>query len=400
MATQPRSELKDLPVTIPRQRDNRGAVRLRRTFWVGPLAAMLGYAVLRAIGIVVLAIGAGDRDRPLTGPLLRADAGWYLGIAEYGYDHALTYGPYGQVFPSNLAFFPLFPALIVAVAWAFSITAPAASLVVAWTAGLVAAAGLYAVGTVARDRRTGVFLAMVWAIVPHAVVESMGYSETLFTALSAWSLWAVLRARWLTAAVLCLLAGLTRPTAVALIAAVGVAALVAGIRNPRKWQAWSAIVISPLGLLAFIWWVGHRLHRTDGYFYVQNVAWHMGFDGGAYTLKSAGRILSENVLQMSYMVTTMVLIAAIALMLAAVGARIPWPLLVFAGVALVVVITGDGYYYAKARLLLPVFPLLLPIALALSRTRNRVAPVAVVVALAFLSSTYGIHLGLVSKYSP
>ena len=361
---------------------------------------MLGYAVLRAIGIVVLAIGAGYHDSPLTGALLRADAGWYVGIAEYGYDHALTYGPAGQVFPSNLAFFPLFPALIVAVAWAFSITAPTASLVVAWTAGLGAAAGLYAVGATVRDRRTGVLLAMLWAIVPHAVVESMGYSETLFTALAAWSLWAVLRGRWLTAGVLCLLAGLTRPTAVALIAAVGLAALVAGIRSPRKWQAWTAILISPLGLLAFMWWVGARLHRFDGYFYVQNMAWQMGFDGGAYTLHEAGKLLSRNGLELPYVVTTVVLVAAVGLMLAAFGSRIPWPLLVFAGLALVVVITGDGYYYAKARLLIPAFPLLLPAALALSRSRNRLATTAVVVALAFLSSTYGIYLGVVSTVSP
>src|SRR4029078_10416072 len=87
-----------------------------------------------------------------------------------------------------------------------------ARVVVSWPAGALAALGLYAIGTHLRSRPTGIVLAGLFAVLPHAVVESMGYSEALFTALAAWSLWAVLRRYWLSAALLCVLAGLTRPT--------------------------------------------------------------------------------------------------------------------------------------------------------------------------------------------
>jgi Gpi18-like mannosyltransferase len=76
--------------------------------------------------------------------------------------------------------------------------------------------GLYAVGKHLRSRTVGVFLAMLWCVVPHALVQNMAYSESLLTALCAWGLYALLRRQWLLAGTLCLFAGLTRPTANAL----------------------------------------------------------------------------------------------------------------------------------------------------------------------------------------
>jgi hypothetical protein len=408
MATEPVSEVAE--VKIPRQRgpvedaveDAIEAPPARnRARWLGPLAAVLGYAVLRGIGLVFLAVAAANRGHRLQDPLLRADAGWYLSIVEHGYNHVLINGLDGQLLPTNLAFFPLYPAATFGVHWLFHISPEIAALAVAWAAGLIAAGGLYAVGTVVKDRGTGVMLALLWAVLPHAMVQSMGYSETLFTALTAWSLWAVLRKHWLTAGLLCVLAGLTRPTASALIAAVGLAALVTVIRDWRQWRAWIAGLISPLGLLGYMWWVGRRLHRTDAYFYVQDRAWHMTFDDGYFTYDSARRILyADQPMQLAITVTTLVLATSIILLLTSFGARLPWPLLVFGAVAVIVVLTGDGYYYAKARLLMPVFTLLLPAAAALARTRNRMAPIAVIAVLTVLSSSYGIYLGMISKHSP
>src|SRR4029453_11972485 len=96
---------------------------------------------------------------------------------------------------------------------------------------------------------------------PHAIVENMAYTEGLFTALAVWSLLAVLRAQWLTAGTLCLLAGLTRPTAVGLIAAVGLAALVAAVGRRDGWRPWAAMALAPLGYVGYLVWVGIRLGR-------------------------------------------------------------------------------------------------------------------------------------------
>ena len=225
----------------------------------------------------------------------------------------------------------------------------------------------------------------------------MGYSETLFTALAAWSLVAVLRARWLTAGLLCLLAGLTRPTGAALVAAVGLAALVAVCREPRAWQAWCAVVLAPLGLLGFTAWVGIRLGRADAYFYVQGTAWRMGFDGGADTVRKLGTVVTQPV-RLAFVVTTAVLVIGLALLVIGLAERLPWPLLLYAAGLLVLAIGGD--YWAKGRLLLPALPLLIPIAYALALSRNRTIPIVVITLLAGLSAFYGVYLCLIWESSP
>jgi hypothetical protein len=57
--------------------------------------------------------------------------------------------------------------------------------------------------------------------------------------------------------------------------------------------------------------------------------------------------------------------------------RQPLPLLVFTGVLLVITLGSGGVYPPRARFLLPGFPLLLPVALALARAARRYVVVAV-----------------------
>jgi hypothetical protein len=383
--------------------DHARAGRRRQVFRtvLGAVAAVLLYALLRAVGLLTLwaYVEAAHRDLDFWQVLTRFDADSYQSIALRGYDRSIPFTAVGLPATTNLAFFPLFPWLTAVVRDWLVVDIVTAQVVVSWTAGALAAAGLYAVGTRLRSRPTGIVLAGLFAVVPHAVVESMGYSESLFTALAVWSLWAVLRRSWLTAAVLCVLAGLTRPTSAALVAAVGLAALVAVIHRPREWRAWLAMPLAPLGLLGYMWWVGDRLGRWDGYFVVQNQAWKMGFDGGSYSWTTLGTVLTHPVPLAMY-VTTALVITGFGLWLIGFGERIPWPLLVYAGVVLGLVLTGAGYYWAKGRLLLPAFPLLIPVALALVRSRNRVLPYVVFALLTALSTLYGVYLLLYWGYSP
>jgi hypothetical protein len=365
--------------------------------------ALLLYAVLRAAGLLVLWAYATADHRDFWELLNRYDAGHYAGIVIRGYDTAIPVQIDGTAGTTNLAFFPLYPYLVGLVDRWWGTGVPTAQLIVAWAAGLAAAWGLYAVGAQLRNRRTGVALAGLWAVVPHALVESMGYTETLFTALAAFCLVSVLRGRWLTAAALCILAGLTRPTGVALIAAVGLAALVAACRRPRTWQAWLAMPLAPLGFYGFVAWVGERLGRTggyltEGYLYVQSDAWKMSFDGGASSVDSLGQVLTRPQPLAAYVTTAVVLLGIALLVLAALD-RVPWPLLVYAMVIMVIVIGGADYYHAKARLLLPAFPLLLPVAYALGASRARTATVVFLV-LTALSAFYGVYLCLVWPFSP
>ncbi|MEU4691291.1 hypothetical protein [Actinoplanes sp. NPDC023714] len=365
--------------------------------WLGGAAAAMAlYAALRIVNVLVLIVYARrDEKTPSWRELLLAwDAKWYEGIAAHGYDTAIAFGDKGTPEMSNLAFFPLYPGLSAAVEFVLPVSTGTAMLLVAWGCGLIAAATLYALGSYLRDRMTGILLAALWAVVPHGIVLSMGYSEPLFTALAAGSLLATLRKNWLTAGVLCLLAGLTRPTGAAVIAAVGLAALVAVVRNPREWRPWAAGVLAPLGLLGYMAWVGARLGRADGYFYVQNETWNMGFDGGAYTLSTFSDMLMDTRINVELAEVSLVLLLAVALFVTAIGERLPWQLLVYAGVIVVIALAGDWFYWAKARMLIPAFPLLLPIVYGIRRSHNRTVPYVVVGTLALFSVMVSVFLTL------
>jgi hypothetical protein len=68
-------------------------------------------------------------------------------------------------------------------------------------------------------------------------------------------------------------------------------------------------------------------------------------------------------------VTIAVLIGAIALLVECLRRNTPWPLTVYAAGVLAMDLGSNGLMNSKARLLLPAFTLLLPVALTLARRR-------------------------------
>ncbi|MFF9848908.1 hypothetical protein [Streptomyces litmocidini] len=346
------------------------------------LLALGGYAATRLVGLVVLAVAAAatgeDGLHRLKG---RWDSVWYVRIAEHGYGHQVTL-PDGDVH-SDLAFFPLLPALEHGLSVVLPVDAATAGLLVSWTAGPVAAWGIAKCGAHVAGPRAGVLLAVLWGVYPTAFVQSMAYTETLFTALAAWSLYAVLRGRWVLAGVLCAAAGLTRPTAVALIAALGITALVALVRDRRlPWSTVAGVLVAPLGWLAYVAYVGVREGAPTAYFDVQ-AAWGNSVDGGvALALFIAGLPWPA----------ALGLCAALALLgwlvALCVRQRQPLPLLVYTIGVVFVSLVGAAYFGSRPRLMMPAFGLLLPPAVALARVRARTA-VPVLAGLALASGAYG-----------
>jgi hypothetical protein len=366
--------------------------------WRAAWPAVALYAGLRLASVLFLLFFAAGQHRSLLSLLGGYDAIHYAGIVAHGYDQAIPVKPNGELGITNLAFFPLFPGLTAALDPILPGGPGAAGIAVAWLTGLAAAWGLFAVSAWLRDRRTGVLLAALWAVLPHALVQSMGYTETLFTALTAWSLYALMRRSWLVAGLLCALAGLTRPTAAALVLAVGLAALVAVVRRRDGWRPWVAGALAPTGLLGYIAWVGLRLGRADGYVHVQRDAWKMSYDDGHYTLHTLYALLTKPQ-PMTYYVTALVLLLALALLVLLCDGRTPWPLLVYSLAIVAMTFFGDGYFHAKARLLMPAFPLLLPIAYALTVSR-RSTRIVVLAIMTVVSAGYAVYLCLVWRYSP
>ncbi|MFE5792897.1 mannosyltransferase family protein [Streptomyces sp. NPDC056503] len=346
------------------------------------LLALGGYAATRVLGLAALAVVAAatgkDGFHRLSG---RWDSVWYARIAEHGYGYQVTL-PNGDVH-SDLAFFPLLPALERSLSAVLPLDAAGAGLLVSWTASLAAAWGIYRCGEQVVSARAGVVLAVLWGAYPTAFVQSMAYTETLFTALAAWSLYAVLRGRWIAAGLLCALAGLTRPTAAALIAALGVTALVALVGERRlSWRAVAGVLLAPLGWLGYVVYVGVRESSPTAYFDVQ-AAWGNSIDGGVALARFVASLPWPAALG---------LCAALALLawlvVLCVRQRQPLPLLVYTVGVVVVSLVGAAYFGSRPRLMMPAFGLLLPPAAALARLRT--GPAAGVLAvLAAASAVYG-----------
>ncbi|MFJ4471493.1 mannosyltransferase family protein [Streptomyces sp. NPDC089424] len=385
--------------------------------------ALLGYAAVRALGLLVLAVWSAARDKSAYTLLTaRWDSLWYTRVAELGYGYEVRL-PNGDVH-SNLAFFPLLPWLERLLHAVSPLSYAGAGLVVSLLASLAAAWGIHAVATHLYGPRAGVCAVLLWAVLPVGIVQSMAYSESLFTALAAWSLYAVLTGRWLTAGTLAMLAGLTRPVGLAVVAAVWAAGITAFLReraaiapsahlrstapepgahrhehapSPARhlsqdgapaWRRALGMLLAPLGAAGYVLWVGHRTGAGPlGYLDVQ-AGWRNGFDGGY----AFARFVAEKFTAFPSALAGLGLLVGVALLIwlyvVCVRQRQPLPLLVYAGVVTLLALCASSYFGSKPRLLLPAFPLLLPLALALARLRTT-ASALVVGGVAVASALYG-----------
>ncbi|MHC3468167.1 hypothetical protein ACYF6T_05580 [Streptomyces sp. 7R007] len=333
--------------------------------------ALLAYLAVRLTGLLALTLWAHHRHHGVW-PILAIqwDADWYLGIADHGYAHALGTAHNAN----NLAFFPLYPYLVKAIAVLTPGSRASTGLAIAVVASLAAAWGVFAVGDRLHGRGTGILLTTLWAALPVGLVQWMGYTESLFTAFAAWTLYAVLTDRALLAAALASLAGLTRPTGIAVAAAVTAWALLTlasrrgASTTPRLL---TAAALAPLGWCGYVGWVGLRVGRWDGYFAVQRL-WRNEWDGGAETWRRVHETLAHDPRPHLFLVlVTVTLIVSPVLYGLSLADRQPLPLLVFTGVLLAIVLGSGGVYFPRARFLLPGFPLLLPLALHLTRASRR-----------------------------
>ncbi|MFG2363383.1 glycosyltransferase family 39 protein [Streptomyces mirabilis] len=339
--------------------------------------ALLGYAAVRALGVLTLALwSAANGKSAHTLLTARWDALWYTRVADLGYGYEVRL-PGGDVH-SNLAFFPLLPWLERLVSALTPLSYADAGLLVSTLASLAAAWGIFAVADHVYGPRVGVCAVLVWAVLPVGIVQSMAYSESLFTALAAWSLYAVLTGRWVTAGLLAAFAGLTRPVGAAVVAALWVAAITSFVRDRSAHPAHGApvlrralgMLLAPLGAAGYVLWVGHRTGKGPlGYLDVQ-AGWRNGFDGGY----AFARFVGDKFTSFPSALAGVGLIVGVALIVwlyvTCVRQGQPAALLVYAGIVVALALCASSYFGSKPRLLLPAFPLLLPLALTLARLRT------------------------------
>lgn len=367
------------PVPISESRWTATVSALREV--AGQIAGMLTAAILGFAQILVIDAWGACRGAALRDLLGKWDAAWLTGIAEHGYFRVPGREP-----DESIAFFPGYPTLVRAVAAPLEILGVAdatffAALLVSMTSSILLACGLSRLAIDIAQRlhpyplSTAFQIAIAIAVTavafgaPMSVVYAMPYSEAMFTALAVWALVALLRRRYLAAAVLVLFAGLTRLTAIALIAILCISALVElwryarqrGTRWPQRFPlaALTAPLVGSAGLVAYLAWASYRTRSAGGYFAVQDQGWGSSFDWG----QSTWDWLRHNTIDPHVDPTTvgclisswtMIIVAALcaATTWPVLRGRLPWQVWLLALAVSAIVLGSGGIMHARPRLLL------------------------------------------------
>lgn len=352
------------------------------------VAAMVVFAATRVISLMTFAfLLPYGHFRKIHGGIWGfltkdADAAWYANIAQHGYPR------------SDIAFFhfyPGYPAAIDTIAWIPGLGVAGAGIVITAVAGFAAAAGLALLGLrLTGDARISVLLVALWAVAPGAMVLSMAYSEALMCALAAWALVSLVDRRWITAGVLTMLAGTVHSSAVALIAAVEVAALIALVGAARTGRqplgAWlrpvAAGVMAPLGLIGFWVFVTLRQAQPGGWFADEEKS-GTSFDWGRSTWHVVARTFVGSPSGIN-LLFVLVILAAVALAAWNLTERMPAYLKVYIVVTvLLAVLTSSAFLGSKPRILLPALLLGFPLAKVLAPVRGHVlVPMLAILAVA------------------
>ena len=219
------------------------------------LAARALVAIAFVFAVELLGHWVPDARTPqMDDGLLAWDGAFYRDIAADGY----------QALPLEaLRFFPLYPLIGRALAYAFAGNESVALVVIANLCALAAAVVMRRLARLELGNDAAAERA-VWltALFPSAFVLVWAYGEALFLVLSIGSFLAARRGRYGWAAGLAFLAALTRPVGILLAAPLAIEALrtwrgsTAGERATRI----AAVVAPVLGLASYLAWVG----RTFG----------------------------------------------------------------------------------------------------------------------------------------
>lgn len=220
------------------------------------------FSVASLVRLVIMGMMATANGYTLHSLFYRWDAEYYVSIARDGYFAITEPVVEVPVYERSLAFFPGFPYLLRGL---HAVLHPITGLHhetiaygVNFLLGVVMIAGVMAlVNRIpsinhwgAKSQRARILAAVLIAGVPMGITFNMAYSESLFGALSIWALVAIMDRRWLLAGLLVFATGLTRITAVDVMLVLFLAVLTTDRKN---WRGWLATLLSPLGLLWYLW---------------------------------------------------------------------------------------------------------------------------------------------------
>jgi Mannosyltransferase (PIG-V)). len=356
--------------------------------------------VVRIVGAWWLLYVGHRNGKSLHDMLAAWDGQWMLALAGHGYDHLpanLTDAHGHLTTDTAYAFFPGYPMVVRAVDTLPGMSTYAAAILTSLVAGAAATVAAYRIGHWCALRRwpgdeqrgdqAGLIMAVLFAATPMSVVLTMAYTEAIYCAFAGWALWMILEKRWIAAGLLTMCAGLTRTTAVGLIAVLLIAAF---LSRRDGWRPWVGAALAPLGWLFWMVFVGIRVGSPTGWFRIQSNGWDTRFDAGAATLRYLVDTLSLNQTA-GDVITAWVILATVVLIVLAFVTRLPWQVSVYGTLAASTVLLSTGLMNSRVRLLLPAFVLLTPVALALAQ-RSRTTQVTVGAVATVTSAWFGAYM--------
>jgi hypothetical protein len=220
-------------------------------------AVALVHGILKAATFLANVVFLPARERPFAMPFGASrlaetfaawDSGWYFDIARRGY----YFREGGQ---SSIAFFPLYPMLVRALAWPFGGSDRAL-----WTAGIAISIACFWLALVVLhrftertfgDRESARRTVLYVAVFPFSYFLTQVYTESLFLLLAVSAVACAASARWPAAGVLGALVALTRPNGVLIAVPLGLMALAGGVRRPGFPRRAAAVALVPAGLGLF-----------------------------------------------------------------------------------------------------------------------------------------------------
>jgi hypothetical protein len=342
----------------------------------GPSFAVSVYLVSRAATLLAAAGIALISATSIGAVSSRWDGGWYLSIVRHGYPSVLPAGT-GPAAQSSVAFFPGYPMLVRSLSSPTGLPPVLVGVIVSLLAGLAAAAGLWHLAVRLSDEDAADRAVVLFAFLPSAFVMSMVYADALFLALAVWCLIALLDGRWAVAGSTAAMAGLVRPTAVALCVACAWSAVVS-IRENGSWRALIAPALAPWGGLLYLGYLWIHTGHPFAFFDVEARGWGNRFDAGVANIRRALGHLAEA--HMTFFVAEFAIVVGGI----AVGSWLlarwhaPGSMAVYVAVVLGLAMLGSNPV-SFPRFLLAAFPALVPLARRISfRTAMAIAAVSAV----------------------
>jgi len=358
---------------------------------------LLPLLVFAATWLLILAAWHGSdaiygHGHPWTWHFLFKDANYYLAIAEHGYKPTspFPWGRRGSEIDRRTAFFPLFPLLIRLASYLTGGSYLIAGLAVSVLAGAASAVGVWVLAARLCGRRVADRAVTLYCFFPGAMTFGMLYAEPLAVALGAAALLALLDRRWLAAGIIGAVSTAERPTMIVLVAVSGFAAAQA-IWSRREWRALIAPALTPLGMLAFFGYLGHRYHNYAFWFRVERDGWNQHASWGGHTLRimlwadpGTSRYAIYNVLLIAMFAAA---VAGIAMMIAA---RLPIPVSLFAILTVLTCVVSSDQS-SKPRFIWAAFPIFTGAAAKLPRFLYWPVLVLSAASLAFLTGWWPNH---------